>query len=150
MDLNIHFSPKPIAISVFTSFMYGAMYYGPFFGSTWIKLSKRDLSAVPQEKLSEEISRGMLLSALNALLSSLVLSVLVQIWRPSTWHANGVDDSKHFYGTITAFVVWLGFYLPVGLNTIAWEGKSCKLFLLNTGYHLSNVLLMSLILSEYL
>lgn len=150
MDLNLHFSAKPLAISVITSFMYGAIYYGPLFGATWVKLNKRDPREIPPEELSEEISRGMFLSAINAFLSSLVLSILVQIWRPSTWHANAVDESKFFYGTITAFAVWVGFYLPVGLNTIAWEGKGCKLFLLNTGYHLSNVLLMSLILSHHL
>ncbi len=137
----------PLMISVASSFMLGFFWYGPFFGSTWASLVKMDISKPPS---AEEMSTGMSLSFLNAILSSSVLSVLVQIWRPSVWGVGPDYESKVFYGTVTAFVIWLGFYLPVGLNTLAWERKPWKLFVLNTGYHLTNLVLMAVILSVQL
>ncbi len=142
---NLSFEPFAIVLSVCSSFFLGFLWYGPFFGRTWVKLVKMDTS---QNVTSEEMGRGMLLSLLNATLTSFVLAALVQIWRPSTWIKDAVDyDSKVYYGTVTAFACWLGFYLPVGLNTLAWERKPFNLFILNTGYHLTNLVLIAVIVS---
>jgi hypothetical protein len=45
-----------------------------------------------------------------------------------------------------AFFTWLGFYLPVDLNRVAWEMKSWKLFFINTGYHLVALVVAAFIL----
>ncbi len=145
---QIQFLLFPLFFSVVSSFMLGFLWYGPLFGKTWVKLSKINFDKdCNNECINEEIQRGMKLSLLNAILSSLVLTVLVQIWRPSVWNAGPDYESKLFYGTCTAFTIWIGFYVPIGLNSVAWECKSWSLFLFNTGYHLTNLVLMSVILS---
>jgi hypothetical protein len=145
---HIQFLLFPLIISSISSFLLGFLWYGPFFGKTWVKLSKIDFDKeCNSECVSEEIQRGMKLSLLNSILSSLILSVLVQIWRPSVWNAGPDYDSKLYYGTVTAFMIWIGFYVPVGLNSVAWECKSWSLFVFNAGYHLTNLVVMSTILS---
>jgi len=42
---------------------------------------------------------------------------------------------------------WLGFYLPVDLNAVAWEKKSWKLFAINTSYHLLMLVIAATILT---
>jgi hypothetical protein len=41
---------------------------------------------------------------------------------------------------------WLGFYLPVDLNRVAWENATWKLFFINTTYHLGTTLIGATIL----
>ncbi|MBK9981824.1 MAG: DUF1761 domain-containing protein [Saprospiraceae bacterium] len=45
-----------------------------------------------------------------------------------------------------AFFTWLGFFLPLDLNTEAWEMKSWKLFFINTSYYLLSLIIVAFIL----
>jgi Protein of unknown function (DUF1761) len=46
-----------------------------------------------------------------------------------------------------AIFTWLGFYLPIDLNTVAWEKKSLKLLAINTSYHLLSLVVAAAILT---
>jgi hypothetical protein len=47
----------------------------------------------------------------------------------------------------SAIFTWLGFFVPVDLNTVAWENKSWKFFAINTFYHLGSLLIAATILT---
>ena len=42
---------------------------------------------------------------------------------------------------------WLGFVATVLMGTVLWEGKSVKLYLINSIYQLINLIIMGIILS---
>jgi hypothetical protein len=49
---------------------------------------------------------------------------------------------------MAAIFTWLGFFVPVDINTVAWEMKSWKLFFINTGYHLLSLIVVAMILAH--
>jgi hypothetical protein len=138
----IYVQPVSIAVSVIAAFFLGGMWYGPLFGQLWVRLIGMDLSKPPK---SEEISRGMALSILGSTFCSFVLCHLVQIVRPSAWGHMGQDRSPEAYGFGVGFFVWLGFYVPVCLNSVAWERRSWGLCFLNMAYWFCHCQLIALI-----
>ena len=44
------------------------------------------------------------------------------------------------------FWLWLGFMAPILIGSVLWEGKSCKLFVLNGAHWLLAILAMAVIL----
>lgn len=52
---------------------------------------------------------------------------------------DGLEMGDGFQGAI---FTWLGFFVPIGLSTVAWEGKSWTLFFVNQGYYLVSLLVV--------
>jgi hypothetical protein len=52
-------------------------------------------------------------------------------------------------GLMGGFFNWLGFVAPVSLGTVLWDGKSWKLWFINSGYYLVSLLLMGSLLSVW-
>ena len=52
-------------------------------------------------------------------------------------------------GAIVGFFVWIGFMATLMLNSVLWEGKPVKLYILNIAYHLITVIIMSVILTVW-
>ncbi|MBI2474236.1 MAG: DUF1761 domain-containing protein [Candidatus Taylorbacteria bacterium] len=50
-------------------------------------------------------------------------------------------------GLMSGFWSWLGFIAPVTLGSVLWEGRPWKLWFLNNGYQLLNLLIMGVLLS---
>jgi len=50
-------------------------------------------------------------------------------------------------GLTTAFWMWLGFVMPVQLTDQIFGSKKWKLFIINTGYQLTALLLMAVIVA---
>jgi len=71
------------------------------------------------------------------------------VFRPSTWIAGQPDDPSWVYGLFGAVFIWLGYVVPVLLNTVAFEKRSWKLFGINAGFHLAALLAMGMILSYW-
>ena len=52
-------------------------------------------------------------------------------------------------GLMSGFFNWLGFIAPVTLGVVLWEGKSWKLWFIENGYWLINLLVMGVILAMW-
>ena len=134
-----------IAIAVIASFIFGWLWYGPLFGKTWGRLMGMPMDAKPDSKV---MLRGMVLTLVGVFLTAYVLVHTTNVWRPSAWGV-GKDLADAVYGFFSGFFTWLGFYIPMLLSQVAWEGRSWKLFALNAAYHFLNLQLIAMIVAHW-
>jgi hypothetical protein len=50
---------------------------------------------------------------------------------------------------LTSAVLWLGFMVPLLVDSVLWERRPWKLFLLNAGYRLVSIILMTAVYLLY-
>jgi hypothetical protein len=123
----------------------GGLWYGPIFGRPWIALMGFDPQKVAQmqAKGASAMWKSYALMALGALIMSFVLAHAV-IFANAYLGTSGISG-----GLMVGFLNWLGFIAPVSLGTVLWEGKSWKLWFLNTGYYLVGLLIIGVLLSVW-
>lgn len=141
----LQFNPAAIAAAVLADIVIAYIWYGLLFGKAWASGMKMPPDPGPDSRFR---FKSVSLHVAGVFLTVLVLAHTTQIWRPSVWHA-GTDAPAHVYGLNAAFWTWIGFYLPVQLGGLAWEGKSWKVFLINAGYHLLELSAAAAILSYW-
>jgi len=126
-----HFSYLAIGVAVVASFIFGFLWYGPVFGKTWAGLMgfKMDSSKCGKPPVS-----SLLLTLLGTALTTFVMAYI--LYHSQLYCSFGV-----------AFMIWLGFYVPLLFGTVTWEGKPWKLFGLNVVYYLLNLQLIAAILT---
>ena len=79
-------------------------------------------------------------------LTSYVLAHNVAVWQ--TW-GSGSDQAPWVYGFYAGFFTWLGFILPILLNSVAFERKSWTAFGIQLGYQFISLQIMGMILSYW-
>ena len=117
-----------LGLAVVASFIFGYLWYGPLFGKLWAQLVGLKCE---EGKLKPW---ALPLTLLGTVLTTSVLAYILFIYKPYC-----------SYGA--AFFVWLGFYLPVLVGAVTWEGKPWKLFALHAAYNLLNLQLIAAVLS---
>ena len=132
-----------IAGAVIASFVFGWLWFGPLFGRTWARLRDMPADATPGPGV---MVRGMILTVVGTFLTAYVLFHSTNVWRESAWGV-GTDAPAYIYGFFSGLFTWLGFYVPMLLGTVAWEGRSWKLFGLNAAYHFLNLQLIAMIVA---
>jgi phosphoglycerol transferase MdoB-like AlkP superfamily enzyme len=142
---EIYLNWYAVAAVVVTHIVIGLMWYGPLFGTAWM----REMDMAPDFKPDAALlKRSLLLMIVSALLTAVVLACAIEVIRPSSWQA-GADAANFVYGLIAAALAWIGFYVPMLLGGVAWENRSWKLFGINAGYHLLALLVAGLILANW-
>ena len=131
--------------AVAASFVFGWLWYGPLFGKKWASLMNLPADARPGAKV---MLRGMGLTLLGVYLTAYVMLHTGEVWRPSVWRA-GPDAPSYVYGFFNGFFIWIGFYVPMLLAAVAWEGRSWALFGLNAAYHFVNLQIIAMILAHW-
>lgn len=134
-----------VAIAVVASFAFGWIWYGPVFGKLWLQLMKFPPTMKPDAKMMMK-SIGLVL--LGTVLTVHVMVYATNVWRPSVW-GTGTDMHWCDYGFYSGLFTWLGFYVPMLLNSIAWEMRSWKLFLLNAAHSFANLQIIGMIVSYF-
>lgn len=130
-----------ILASAVACFFVGFLWYTPLFGKAWAKENGFDMSAKVE---GSAIAKGMILNLIGNFFLAYVLAHNIAAWS----YVPGIGEIGIWGNIISSAVfTWLGFYVPVDLNTVAWERKSWKLFFINTGYHLVTVFVASTILT---
>ena len=137
----IHINMEAVLVAVVANFILGFLWYTPLFGKAWAKEMKYDTSVKPP---SGALAKGMIFMIIGNFLMAYVFAHNIAAWS----FVPGMDEMS-ITGRIAsaAIFTWLGFYLPVDLSDVAWEGKSWKLFAINTGYHFMMVLVAAVILT---
>lgn len=140
---NIQLNILAILIAVIANFILGFLWYTPLFGKAWGKEMGFDMTQKPP---ASAMVKGMVIMLIGNFLMAWVFSHNIAVWNPVTWGLPASEMPKSANALMAAVFTWLGFYVPLDLNTIAWEMKSWKLFFINTGYHLASLLLVAFIL----
>lgn len=111
----------------------GAVWYGPFFGKAWMKEVGKT-----EEELKKDFNPGKTygLAVVGHFFIALVVAYVLQLFG-----AGSVVD-----GVRIALTAWFGFVAaPMFINGL-FHGTSNKLFSINSGYHLINLLVFAIIL----
>lgn len=124
------------------SMILGSLWYGPLFGKQW-----QAMSGLTADKMAEAKKKGMFKPYALMFVGSLVMAFVLA-------HANTFASAYLKQTTILsslqgAFWNWLGFIAPVTLGKVLWDGKPWKLWLLDNGYYLVLLGLMSMILMAW-
>ena len=114
----------------------GVLWYGPLFGKMWVKLMGFTKEAMEEAKKKAMMS-SYALGFAGQLATAYALSLLV---------ASSLQYFGGFSYTLI-FWVWLGIALPLHMTGVIWEGKSWKLFALNSGYTLVQLLVMGVVIN---
>jgi hypothetical protein len=137
-ELNI--SLTAIIVATLANFFIGFLWYSVLFGKAWAKEMNIPMDSRP--------AAGVMIKSLIMNLIGCFLLAYVFAHNTAAWSfVPGIDQMSTVVQIANAAVfTWLGFFVPVSINTVAWEGKSWKLFFINTSYHLMMVLVSAVIL----
>lgn len=130
MQPIIHVNWPAVIAAIVANFILGSLWYGPLFGKTWARLVGFPPDFKPEKSA---MMRGMILMVIGSFLTVFCLVHASEVWRPSVWKV-GADGPNALYGFMSGFFTWLGFIVPLLFGSVAWEGKSWKLFAINAAY----------------
>ena len=134
-----------VIVCVVASMPVGFLWFGPVFGKAWARhMGMEDM----EEPGGGAMAKSLALYALGSLLIAVVLAHNIEAWQPSTWGA-GVDDAASVYALNAALWTWIGFFVPLQIGRVAWEGRRWGLVVINSRFDLVRLLLFSTILSYW-
>lgn len=137
-ELGISFTG--IIVATLANFFIGFLWYSALFGKAWAAEMKIDMS---QRPAAGAMAKSLIMNLIGCFFLAYVFA-----HNNAAWSFVPGMDQMGAGGQIAsaAGFTWLGFYLIVDLNTVAFEGKSWKLFAINSSYHFMMVLVSAIIL----
>ncbi len=133
-----------VVVVAVVQMVLGFIWYGPLFGKNWGRIIGMDMVAMTPEKKKEmqnKMGPTYLLAFVLSLLTAYILAHFIRAW-------------TDYSGMMTAFVIWLGFVMPIVAGASIWSGKPRKvaweMFLLTAGYQLIAFMLAGLILGSWM
>lgn len=136
---NIDVNYLSVLIAAVAAMVIGFLWYGPIFGKAWMKEMK--FSEADKKKAKQKgMGKYYFINFVGALVTAYVLAHFIGFLALSSF-----SDAFQL-----AFWTWLGFFAAATLlGGVLWEGKSWKLFLINAGYWLVNLIVMGWILVRW-
>ena len=123
-----------VAVSGVAAMITGAIWYGPLFGKLWMEL----VGVKKEDVKKEEMPKLYGVMFVGALVEAYVLSIFIHYAGAITL----VDGIK------TGVWAWLGFVGPVMLGNYMFAKRPLKLFKIDAGYALVNLVVMGAILAS--
>lgn len=142
---QIHVNYLAVLAAAVVSVLFGWLWYGSLFEKKWAGLMNMPADFKPDPKL---MMRSMGLTLFGTFLTAYVLLHSTEVWRASVWGV-GKDAPHYYYGFFSGFFTWTGFYVPMLLGSVAWEGRGWSLFRLNAAYHFVNLQLIAMVLAHW-
>ena len=134
-----------VLVAVVAAFVFGFVWYTFLFGKIWA----REMGMNPEDPPKKsEMFKGMFFMIIGSFLMAYVMSHDIAVWNPVTWGLEPGESTANDYAIMTAFFLWLGYFLPVDLGNVAWERKSWTLFGINTSYHFVQLLVVAMVLTH--
>jgi hypothetical protein len=129
-----------IIVATLANFFIGFLWYSAIFGKAWATEMKIDINQKPP---AGAMIKSLLMNLVGCFFLAYVFAHNNAAWK----FVPGMDQLGDFGQIANAAVfTWLGFYLIVDLNTVAFEGRSWKLFAINSSYHFMMVAASAVIL----
>ena len=122
--------------SVVAAFFFGGLWYGPLFGRTWGTIMGMDMS---KKTCAKDMIKPMALQIIGCVLTVYVMADFLR----------GPIDPNPMGGLFLSLTIWIGFYVPLQLNKVGWEMRPWKLFIINAGHDLINLLIIGQILANW-
>src|SRR5688500_7797859 len=112
-ELNINI--VAILVAVVANFFLGFLWYTPSFGRAWAKEMRFDLNVKPP---SSVMAKGMIIMVIVNFFQAYVFAHNMAAW---TYVPEANTMSPMMSIANASIFTWLGFYLPIDLNRVAWE-----------------------------
>jgi hypothetical protein len=129
-----------VVVAAIANIIIGTLWYGPLFGKQWMRLSGLTKESIKDMKMSP--AGAYIAGTITALVMAYVLAHDAFVW--------GVffgDSGTFMFALQLAFWIWLGYVATTQVGSVFWEGKSWKLFWLNTAQSLVSLIVMASILT---
>lgn len=134
-----------ILVAAIANMVLGALWFGPVFGTLWMKLS--GMSPAEIEKCKKEPGKGAGKSYAIMAVGSLVMAFVlahVLVFASTFTGVTGVSA-----GLMSGFWNWLGFVAPVTMGVVLWEQKSWSYWALTYSFYLVGFSVMGVILAVW-
>lgn len=119
-------------VAVVVNQVLGALWYGPILGKAWMK---------EVGKTQEELGGGggimYLYAIIDGALTAFVLANTLQAFAPASLVG----------ALVVALLLWLGFAAATSFTNGVFAGRSLRLWIIDSGYHLVGILLMTVVLT---
>lgn len=123
----------------------GFLWYGPLFGKPWSQMmGYGDMTPEKMKEMQKAAMPGYAASFVGALLMAYVL-------------AHGITFGNAYLGTEGisgglqgAFWYWLGIVVPVTIGQVFWDKRPWKLWMINAGYWLAQMLAIGALLGFWM
>lgn len=139
MDVPVNY--LAVILAAVASMIVGFVWYGPLlFSKIWMK--EMGLTAKDMEMNKDKSNKMYMMSMVGSLVMAFVLSHVMVF---SMSYFKGAYSSVET-GLMSAFWMWFGFVAPVQMTDVLFGGRSMKLWKINTGYQLTSLLAMGLVL----
>ena len=145
MEPTISVNYLAVAVCVVSAMVLGFLWFGPIFGKAWA--SHMGMADMEQPD-GAAMGKSMAIFAVGNLLIAFVLAHSLGVWRASAWGLSP-DLSPMMLALNSAGFTWVGFFLPVQMNRVAWEMKSWRLVAINGGFDLVRLLVFSFLLAYW-
>ncbi len=120
-----------LIIGVVIHFIVGMLWYGPFFGTTWVKLV-----GLTEQQIREGGKSAYVGSFITSLITTYILAVFLNL----------INSQSVTSAIIVVLLVWLGFSAAPALNHNLFEGRPGKLFAINSLYDLITLTITAVVL----
>ncbi|NNG16403.1 MAG: DUF1761 domain-containing protein [Gemmatimonadales bacterium] len=126
-----------IVVAALVFFIVGGIWYAAVFGKPW----QNALSLNPEEtaQAQQDFPKALAVWFLSGLIISFVLANF----------ARALGAASFGSGIMVGFWTWLGFALPLNLNSLAFEKRAPHVFLINVGFYWVTFALMGGILAAW-
>ncbi len=126
-----------VVVAAVVSMVLGFLWYSPYlFGKQWMKLS--GLNSKELDKAKKGMSKLYGVSFVSTIILAFILSTVLS-WSGASTLIEAVT---------VGFLVWVGFVATVQLTDVLFsKEKNTNLYLINTGYQLVGLVLMSAVIN---
>jgi len=134
-----------IALCVVLGMVLGFVWLSLLFEKAWAR--HMGMEDVPQPD-GAAMGKSMAIFFVSNVLIVYVLAHTLGVWRASAWGLSP-DLSPVALALYTAGFTWLGFFLPLQMNRVAWQMKKWALGAINAGFDLTRLLVFSFVLAHW-
>ena len=142
--MDIHINYLAVLVAAVAYFVIGAVWYMGLFGKIWSELMGfNKLSKKEEKAMKEKMGISMAINFVACLLAAYCMAYSV-LSGSAFYHVVGVTA-----GLQSGFWIWLGFIATSQINSVIWDGRPVKLYLINVGYYLVSYLAVATILAVW-
>jgi len=141
--MEVHINYLAVVVAAVAYFILGWLWYSPLmFGKVWMELMGIKMpSEAERKKMMAKMWKSMIVAFVASLLTAMCMAHMVQSGS-AFYKVTGLEA-----GLRAGFWIWLGFIVTSQINSVLWERRPFKLYLINIGHYLVGYLILGSILA---